>query len=130
LGGKIVPAALVDRGWRVERHDDHFDQSTSDQEWITAIGKRKWIILTADSRIRYNPLEKAALLSSGTIIFVIAGRKNLTGRELANQFLSAEAAILKAIEKQRSAAIFKIHRQGRVELWLAARRPRRGRPRA
>jgi hypothetical protein len=33
----------------VERHDDYFDADTPDPEWVIAIGKRGWIILTADA---------------------------------------------------------------------------------
>ena len=40
------------------RHDDIFPQNTLDTVWLTAVGKAGWFVLTADQRIRYNPLEK------------------------------------------------------------------------
>ena len=103
LGGKVVPRRLRAAGWRVERHDDHFVADTPDPDWIAAAGKRGWIILTADERIRYNPLEKAAFLSSGTLIFLLANRKSMTGAEMADAFIAAERSILSAIVRQAPA---------------------------
>ncbi len=103
-----MPARLREAGWLVERHDDHFIPDTPDPEWITAAGKRGWIILTADERIRYNPLEKAAFLASGTLIFLLANRKSMTGAEMADAFIAAERSILSAITRQPPPAIFKV----------------------
>ena len=100
---------LKDAGWRVERHDDHFPADTPDEHWIGVVGKRGWFILTADDRLRYNPTEKAALLSSGTLTFILAGRKNLTGAEMGGAFRAVKAAIFAAIESEPPPAIFKVY---------------------
>jgi len=118
LGGKIVPTSLIAAGWRIERHDDHFRHNTADTVWISAVGKRGWIILTADQRIRYNPPEKAALLASGTHTFLLAGRKDHTGVEMAAAFVAAQSGILHAIATRKPPALFKVYGDGRVELWL------------
>jgi hypothetical protein len=120
LGGKVVPGRLREAGWRVERHDDHFAADTPDPQWIVGVGKRGWIILTADERIRYNPLEKAAYLNSGTLIFLLANRKSMTGVEMADAFVAAETSILNAIARQRPPAIFKVSvSERRAELWIS-----------
>ena len=54
--GKRFPEKLRAGGVRVERHDDHFGQLTPDPEWIGEIGRRGWVAVTRDSRIRYSPL--------------------------------------------------------------------------
>jgi hypothetical protein len=118
LGGKIVPTALRVAGWAVERHDDHFPDDTADTAWIQEVGRRKWIILTADQRVRYNPPEKAALLASGTYTFLLASRKDFTGAEMAATYVAAKSAILHAIANHRPPAIFKVYQNGRVDLWL------------
>lgn len=118
LGGKIVPRALAVAGWAIQRHDDHFAQGTADTAWIHTVGRRGWIILTGDQRIRYNPLEKAALLAFGTHTFLLAGRMDRTGAEMATAFIAAESGILHAIATHRPPAIFKVYQDGRVELWL------------
>ena len=120
LGGKVVPTTLRKAGWKVERHDDHFSDDTPDTAWISAAGKRGWIILTADERIRYKPVEKAALLASGTLTFLLASRKGLTGAEMAEAFLSVQTSIGNAITRQRPPAIFKVYAaERRLELWVA-----------
>lgn len=114
----MVPTALAAAGWLVERHDDHFKANTADATWIHSVGQRGWIILTGDQRIRYNPPEKAALLASGTHAFMLAGRKDFTGAEMAATFIAAQGSILRAIEKHRPPALFRVYQAGRVELWL------------
>jgi hypothetical protein len=118
LGGKVVPTALAGAGWLVERHDAHFKDNTADTTWIHSVGQRGWIILTGDQRIRYNPPEKAALLASGTHAFMLAGPKDFTGAEMAATFIAAQGAMLRAIEKHRPPALFKVYQDGRVVLWL------------
>lgn len=118
LGGKIVPNALASAGWLIERHDDHFGHKTADTAWIQSVGKRGWIILTADQRIRYNPPEKAALLASGTHTFLLAGRKDLTGAEMAAAFVAAQSRIHHVLATRAPPGLFKVYQDGRVELWL------------
>ncbi len=115
-----MPGRLREAGWLVERHDDHFAADTPDPEWITGAGKRRWIILTADERIRYNPLEKAAFLASGTLIFLLANRKSMTGAEMADAFIAAQISIVNAIARQEPPAIFKVSvSERRAELWIS-----------
>ena len=106
----------------VERHDKHFAQDTSDEVWITDVGRRGWIILTADARIRYNPLERDALLASQTHVFVLAGRKNKTGAAMAQHFISASDVILQAIHEIKPPAVFKVHENGRIEPCMPTQR--------
>ncbi len=111
-----MPARLRADGWLVERHDDHFAAATPDPEWIAEAGKRGWIILTADERIRYNPLEKAAYLNSGTLVFLLANRKSATGAEMADAFIAARTSIA----RQNPPAIFKVSvSERRAELWIS-----------
>ena len=91
----------------MRRHDDHFAPHTPDPEWIRGAGRNGWIILSADERIRYNPLEKAALLESDTLAFLLVSRRGLTGAEMADAFIAVEKAIHNAIARQRPPAIFK-----------------------
>ncbi len=47
------------------RHDDIFPQNTPDTVWLTAVGKAGWFVLTADQRIRYNPLGETSAAGRG-----------------------------------------------------------------
>jgi len=53
-----------------------------DRVWLRTVGERGWVVLTKDQRLRYRPLEIAALRASKARVFVlIAG--NLRGIEIA-----------------------------------------------
>ena len=52
--GKRFPEILRASGLNVERHADHFPPETPDEVWLEEVGKRGWIALTHDQRIRYS----------------------------------------------------------------------------
>ena len=51
--GKQFPARLREAGLVVERHGDHFAADTPDAQWLAEVGRRRWIAITHDERIRY-----------------------------------------------------------------------------
>lgn len=62
--GKKFPEILRAAGLHVERHADHFQHDARDEDWLREIGKRGWIAITHDARIRYKPNEEAAVVES------------------------------------------------------------------
>ena len=61
----------MDEGLAVEIHDEHFPRDEDDSVWLSAVGERGWVVLTKDQRLRYRPLEIAALRSSGARVFIL-----------------------------------------------------------
>jgi hypothetical protein len=57
-----------------------------DADWLPVVGKRGWIVLTKDDRIRYRQHEYDALMNAGVRAFVLSSR-NLTGDEMAAIFV-------------------------------------------
>jgi hypothetical protein len=57
----------------VERHRDHFAPDAADEEWLAFVGRKQWVGLTHNSRIRYTPNEKQAVLAHGVCLLVIVG---------------------------------------------------------
>jgi hypothetical protein len=55
---------------RFERHLAHFDKGIADETWLPLVGSKRWVLLTADKRIRYNMLEKRALNEYAVCEFV------------------------------------------------------------
>src|SRR4029077_8380423 len=53
LGRYKMAGALRKAGLKIEIYDDHFAQNAEDPEWLTACGKKNWIVVTRDERIRY-----------------------------------------------------------------------------
>ena len=99
-------------------HDDHFAPDTPDTEWIRTVGRKGWIILSTDRRIRYNPPEKKAFLESGTFAFMVASRQPLRADEMAEIYLRAMPAIVRALSTHAPPVIFKVYQDSRVESWL------------
>jgi len=61
--GTLFPAILKGAGFTVERHRDHFPPECPDEDWLAEVGRREWVAVTHDARIRYKPNELAAVAS-------------------------------------------------------------------
>ena len=113
LGRKIVAQALREIGETVEIHDDHFAPDAKDEDWLVEVGKRGWIVLTKDDRIRYRVTERTALTSSRVRAFVLTSSQ-LQGTEMAAAFVTALPRIKRLIAKQAPPFIGRISRSGKV----------------
>jgi len=87
-----VPDALRAAGVEVRAHDELFPQATQDVTWLREAGANRWVVLTRDDRIRYNQLEKQAVLAANVRFFSITS-SSLTGDEAAALLVSALRAI-------------------------------------
>lgn len=58
-------------GATVEHAGDAFPFGTMDEDWLTACGERRWIVLTRDKRIRRRVLEREAIRLSGAAVFAL-----------------------------------------------------------
>ena len=88
LGIEPLRSVLIQAGFKVKIHDDHFKRDEEDYVWLAEVSKRSWIVLTKDQRLRYRPLEIAALRTNNARVFIlIAG--NLKGSEIAATFEAA-----------------------------------------
>ncbi len=65
-----------------------FAPDTEDTAWLSALAGRGWAVLTADQRIRYNSIEREALLAARLHTFVLTSA-SLTGEEAGEIFVSA-----------------------------------------
>jgi len=115
LGKNIFASSLRAAGLSVEIHDDHFPQDAKDSDWLIEVGTRKWIVLTNDRRIRYRPLELAALRASGVRAFVFT-RGDLTAQEMASVFLGARPTVFKTLRRNQGSFVASISRAGQVRL--------------
>ena len=111
LGKHIVAVALRSAGARVEVHDDHFSPDAADEEWLADVGRRRWIVLTKDNRLRYHRREKAALLRYGVRAFILTAR-DLRGEEMAGAFTSALPKIERFLKTHAKACIVAVSREG------------------
>ena len=83
-----MPETLRAAGVDIRVHDELFPQATQDVVWLEEAGKQRWVVVTRDNRIRYNQLEKQAVIAAGLRFFSITS-SSLTGDEAAVLILSA-----------------------------------------
>ncbi len=105
--GRAIGRRLQDEGLRAELHDRHFAQGTPDAEWLPAVGKRGWVVLTKDTRIRYRPSEKQALLAAGVRAYAFASG-NLSGGQMADAIVKALPKMLKLLATHPRAFVARI----------------------
>jgi hypothetical protein len=95
LGTLTVAEALRLAGCRVEIHDRHFAQDARYADWLAAVGRRGWVVLTKDHHIRTRQSELIALLAAG----VAADRRarslgaGLQGAALADRYSDSIRAV-------------------------------------
>ena len=81
--------------------------------WLRDIGARGWVILTKDQRLRYRPLELAALRSSRARVFILVAG-NLRGSEIAAVFVKALARICEILASRSGPFVARITRAGEI----------------
>jgi len=81
-----VAEALRGEGAQVEVHDDHFPIDAKDPDWLVEVGRRGWVVLLKDKRVRRIRLELDALIAAKVRAFVLTAG-NLTGPEMAEVFV-------------------------------------------
>lgn len=112
LGRKAVASVLLEAGYEVIIHDDVFPQNTLDEEWLKDAGKKRWIVLSKDNRIRYRANEIAALESAKVLAFILIAA-NATGEEMASIFLKASKRMITLANKEKRPAIFTLGRDSK-----------------
>ena len=88
LGKRVVAQALRDAGVRVELLIDHHSPGTPDAEWLADVGRRGWVVLTKDKRMRFRPAEQIAIVKHGVRAFVLTSGE-MSAQDMAVAFLEA-----------------------------------------
>lgn len=99
----------------MEVHDEHFARDEEDRVWLKTIGERGWVVLTKDQRLRYLPLEIAALRASKARVFVLTAG-NLRGIEIAAVFVAALPGICKVLHSLPGPFVARVSQSGRVTI--------------
>ena len=115
LGIEPLRTRLADAGLEVKTHDDHFPRDAEDSVWLRAVGERGWIVFTKDQRLRYRPMEIAALRASKTRAFVLTAG-NLRGSEIADIFVDALPRIYRILDNHSGPFVARISRSAIVAI--------------
>ena len=107
--------ALRTHGLSVEIHKDHFAADAPDVDWLTIIGRRRWVVLTKDDRIRYRQTEQAAFTAAKVRAFVLTSG-NLKAQEMAEAYIKAIPTMARLLGREKGWFIAKVTRAGSVEV--------------
>lgn len=105
------------QGIKHERHGQHFSPGTQDTAWLPIVGERGWILITKDKRIRFNDLEKAAVVTYRVREFYFTSG-NYSGAEMAVMLTTALPEIMLLCQRQAPPFIASITKAGKVHLRL------------
>ncbi len=116
LGGVRLAKAIHGQGITVEVHDDHFPQDALDKDWLPEVGKKGWLVLTADENIGRRQIELFAVNDYSVKLFVfVPSKMNARGRNAI--IVDSLLSIVKVAEKNQAPFIAKIYRDSRIEIW-------------
>ncbi len=118
LGRKIAEVFSA-AGIIVYLHDDHFDQGVEDEVWLTAVGKKGWVVLTKDKNIRYRTIEREALLNAGIrAFFFMSG--NVSFSDMAEIIVKAIPAMTRFVQNNKPPFIAGIYKDASVKMILGS----------
>jgi hypothetical protein len=76
LGRHAVPTALRTAGAIVQTmagiYGEQVGQGLADEDWLSDVGERGWVVLLKDAKIRYRPAELGAIITHGIRAFCLA----------------------------------------------------------
>lgn len=114
--GNSVAEALRNAGIAIEVHRDHFPDDTLDIDWIPEVARRNWVVLTKDSNIGKNHLERNAVARTGIKMFTL-NSANLSGQKMSEIFLKAIVKMQNFVRKNQAPFIAKINSKAEIEMY-------------
>ena len=80
-------------------YGERIGQGLHDEQWIGNAGRRGWIILMKDAKVRYRPAELQALVEHGVRAFCLTNA-NRRGIEQAERIVTNLSRIVRAAERR------------------------------
>jgi len=125
LGPTFVKHIAADGRFRVEFHDNHFrDSTTDDSVWLRFVAENDWVAVTHDTKIRAH--HRAIIAANSAKVLIIVGSRTVP--EHAANFLVTYPRIERFIRNRKGpytakvyhpapADLKKLRPKGRIELW-------------
>ena len=111
LGTHIVAGILRKAGATVEVHADHFSPDAPDEEWLTAAGRRGWVVVTQDKRIRFREVERVALRNAGVKAFIVTASR-ISGAEVGALLVKRLNGMVRMIDASSGPSVALVSREG------------------
>ena len=104
---QITPSILVESGLSVVCLGQHFPRQTPDHIWLEFCGRRGWVAVTHDKRMRLDDRTMASLLRGGAQVITLIG--DWTHEELATNLVNSIYKIERVLRKEPAPCIVKLH---------------------
>ena len=105
-----MPKILIDAGLSVECFEVHFNRGgdpVEDHKWLSLCGKRGWVAVTHDKRIRLEDPSTLAIVESNTQILTLIG--SWTHADLAINLVNSIYVVERMVKREESPCILKLH---------------------
>lgn len=106
--------SCLDKEVTIEHVLDSLDRGTADVKLLKYVGQNDLFLITKDTRMRYNPAEKAALIKYNVGAFVLIG-KTMRLWDIVKQLINSWEQIKEISETIEKPFIYKIRRSGKPE---------------
>lgn len=93
LDGPRFVSPLRDAGIEVVRHRELFPKGVADIEWIPAVTEQGLVILSGNTRMRYNPIEVETIQRTGAQVLYVHRHDKLTQPMLAELFVQSRKQV-------------------------------------
>lgn len=114
-GNPYLHAVFISANVPFEKHTDYFPRGVEDTVWIPEVARRQWAVLTADTRIRHNALERHAVKQYGLRFFYFS-RNDFAGAEMGEIFRKALPKMIIIAETEAPPFAASISRKGEVTI--------------
>lgn len=99
-------------------YGERIGQGLPDEEWLADAGRRGWVVLMKDAKVRYRPSQLDAISAFGVRAFCLANA-NLRGSEQAQRFITNLPRIAR-IADEPGPYIYGVYADGLKRLWPRA----------
>jgi hypothetical protein len=122
-GGRFVTAALREADYEVVTHDEYFAQNTPDIEWIKAVSRKGWVVITADREIARHEPERSLFATAKAYTFILYALTQVTREERIAAVMNSLPKIFAIAAGGHPYGIYRVHREGHVA-YVEVKNPR------
>ncbi len=92
--------------------EDDFPHDTKETEWLPEVGRRDWLVISRDKKIRSRPGERRALIEAGVGCFLLTQKHPLTRWDYLKLIARALDDMLRIFEDTPRPFIYSVGRTG------------------
>ena len=111
----MLAEALRPHGYRIELHDAHFPQDTTDTAWIRQVAARGWVVLTCDRQIARKEPERSIFSTAPTQTFILYALTQVPRDQRIAVVLDILPRISRLLAEGTPLGIYRVHTGGKVE---------------